>query len=61
MTANEYSEGAWAGQNQGSGTFSSDSFSQWEFYDGTNLGQSGCYENDCSSGEGIPYNNLNKM
>ena len=28
------------------------SYSKWKFYDDTNLGQSGCNEKECSSGEG---------
>ena len=52
MDANEYTEGVWAGQNPGSGSFSGESYSQWKFYDDTNLGQSGCNEKECSSGEG---------
>ena len=52
MDANEYTDGVWAGQNPGSGSFSGESYSQWKFYDDTNLGQSGCNEKECSSGEG---------
>ena len=52
MDANEYTDGVWAGQNPGSGSFSGESYSQWKFYDDTNLGESGCNEKECSSGEG---------
>ena len=68
MDANEYTDGVWAGQNPGSGSFSGESYSQWKFYDDTNLGQSGCNEKECSSGEGkyfllifVWYNNKIKM
>ena len=40
----------WIGSNSGSSPYAGDSYSQWKFYDGSDLSQ--CYDKDCDSGEG---------
>ena len=50
LEANEYTDGVWIGSNSGSSPFAGDSYSQWKFYDGSDLSQ--CYDKDCDSGEG---------
>ena len=40
----------WIGSNSGSSPFAGDSYSQWKFYDGSDLSQ--CHDKDCDSGEG---------
>ena len=50
LEANEYTDGVWIGSNSGSSPFAGDSYSQWKFYDGSDLSQ--CHDKDCDSGEG---------
>ena len=53
LLSNEYTEGAWAGVGRTRyGSASGSSYNEWEFYDGTKLDQSGCYDKECSSGNG---------
>ena len=59
MDANEYTEGVWAGQNPGSGSFTGNTYSQWSFLDGTGLDQ--CFDKECSSGEGKGQIKVNIM
>ena len=50
LEANEYTDGVWIGSNSRNSPFAGDSYSQWKFYDGSDLSQ--CYDKDCESGEG---------
>ena len=47
LTAQENTDGAWAGPGRSGG---GSNYDEWKFYDNSNLAQ--CFDKECSSGEG---------
>ena len=50
LTAQENTDGAWAGPGRSGG---GSNYDEWKFYDNSNLAQ--CFDKECSSGEGKKF------